>query len=402
MGCHPLRNMAYTHIYKTVISMVLVMIDEKDFKLSSYRFDLPEAQIAQFPPEERGHSKLLVLPRSLPHARAKGGVEGILDIKHDKFANLREYLPKNSLLVVNNSRVLQARLLGTRPSGGKVEFLLLSPLPLVVAAAEPLKLQEGWFEAEARGLVRAGGRVNDGDTFTFGAGIKVTVLESGPFGQRRVMLAWKGDLADAFAATGHIPLPPYIKRTDDDEDQTRYQTIFSRQEKIGSVAAPTAGLHFTESLKDDLAEHGCEWAEVTLYVGYGTFSPVRNEDIRSHRMHREYIEVPESTANAIAKAKAEGRPVIAVGTTSVRALEGVVELCGKVQPFTGWTDIFLYPGRPFKVVDGVITNFHLPESSLLMMISAFTGRQRILDAYALAVQQGYRFFSYGDAMLIYK
>ncbi len=374
------------------------MIDEKDFWLSSYRFDLPEAQIAQFPPEERGQSRLMVLPRR-PLGTAG---EGILDIKHTQFANLREHLPKDCLFIVNNSRVLQARLLGTRPSGGKVEFLLLSPLPLVVAAANPVKLQEGWFEAEARGLVRAGGRVNDGDTFHFGAGIKVTVLESGPFGQRRVLLAWQGDLAEAFAATGHIPLPPYIKRTDDDEDQTRYQTIFAKSEKTGSVAAPTAGLHFTEDMKADLVAHGCEWAEITLYVGYGTFSPVRNEDIRSHRMHREYIEVPEATANAIAEAKAQGRPVIAIGTTSVRALEGVVELCGKIQPFTGWTDIFLYPGRPFKVVDGIITNFHLPESSLLMMISAFTGRQRILDAYAQAVQQGYRFFSYGDAMLISK
>ncbi len=373
-------------------------MDEKDFWLSSYRFDLPEAQIAQYPPEERGQSRLMVLPR---HGGSQGG-ETILDVKHAQFADLRSFLPKDCLFVVNNSRVLQARLLGTRPSGGKVEFLLLSPLPLVVEAAQPVKLQDGWLEAEARGLVRAGGRVNDGDTFLFGAGIKVTVLESGPFGQRRVMLAWQGDLAEAFAATGHIPLPPYIKRRDDDEDQSRYQTIFAKSEKTGSVAAPTAGLHFTQALKDDLAEHGCEWAEVTLYVGYGTFSPVRQENIRSHRMHREYIEIPEDTATAIAKAKAQGRPVIAVGTTSVRALEGVAELCGKVQPFTGWTDIFLYPGRSFKVVDGIITNFHLPESSLLMMISAFAGRQRILDAYAQAVQQGYRFFSYGDAMLLYK
>ncbi len=368
-------------------------MEEKDFWLSSYRFDLPEEQIAQFPPDERGQSRLMVLPR-------KTKQPSILDVKHAYFQELSSYLPRNPLFVVNNSRVLQARLLGTRPSGGKVEFLLLSPLPLVVAAAKPLKDKSGWFEAEANGLVRAGGRVNDGDIFDFGAGISVTVLESGPFGQRRVMLAWHGDLASAFAATGHIPLPPYIKRRDDDEDQNRYQTIFAKSEKVGSVAAPTAGLHFTESIKQELVDLGVSWAEITLYVGYGTFSPVRSDDIRSHRMHREYIEVPEETADAIRKAKAEGRPVIAVGTTSVRALEGVVELCGKVQPFTGWTDIFLYPGRPFKVVDGIITNFHLPESSLLMMISGFVGRQRLLDAYASAVAKGYRFFSYGDAMLI--
>lgn len=367
------------------------MHEEKDFLLTSYRFDLPDAQIAQFPPEVRGQSRLLAMPR-------KPGRQDILELKHAAFADLTQYLPENALLVANNSRVLQARLLGTRPSGGKVEFLLLSPLPLVTASARPR--DNDWFEAEAQGLVRAGGRINEGDSFTFGAGISVTVLESGPFGQRRVLLAWKGDLGEAFAATGHIPLPPYIRRPDDDEDQHRYQTIFSRPEKTGSVAAPTAGLHFTEAQRDALVGSGFSFAEVTLYVGYGTFSPVRCEDIRRHRMHREYIEIPEATADAIAEAKARKRPVIAVGTTSVRALEGVADVCGKVQPFTGWTDIFLYPSRRFRVVDGIITNFHLPESSLLMMISAFAGRQRILDAYAEAVHRGYRFFSYGDAMLI--
>ncbi len=369
-------------------------MEEKDFWLSSYRFHLPENQISQFPPDERGQSRLMLLPRKTKHP-------SILDARHANFCDLRAHIPENALFIVNNSRVLQARLLGTRPSGGKVEFLLLSPLPLVVAAAKILKNKEGWFEAEANGLVRAGGRINDGDVFHFGAGSSDTVLDSGPFGQRRVNLAWHGELATAFAATGHSPLPPYIKRSDDDEDQSRYQTIFAKNEKNGSVAAPTAGLHFTEAIREDLANHGVTWAEITLYVGYGTFSPVRSDDIRSHRMHREYIEVTEETANAISKAKAEGRPVIAVGTTSVRALEGVAELCGKMQAFTGWTDIFLYPGRPFKVVDGIITNFHLPESSLLMLIAAFTGRQRLLDAYASAVNHGYRFFSYGDAMLIY-
>ncbi len=369
-------------------------MDDKDFWLSSYRFDLPQDKIAQFPPDERGQSRLMVLPR-------KATSKEILNIKHDQFANLGEHIPDNALLIVNNSRVLQARLLGTRPSGGKVEFLLLSPLPLVVAAAKPIKNKEGWYEAQAQGLVRAGGKVTEGETFHFGAQIHVTVLESGPFGQRQVLLTWPGDLAAAFTATGHLPLPPYIKRSCDQEDLSRYQTIFAKQEKIGSVAAPTAGLHFTQELKDDLAKRGCTWAEITLYVGYGTFSPVRNENIRAHPMHREYIEIPEDTANAIAKAKDEGRPVIAIGTTSVRALEGAARLCGKLQPFTGWTDIFLYPGQSFKVVDSIVTNFHLPESSLLMLVSAFAGRQRILDAYALAIEHNYRFFSYGDAMLLH-
>lgn len=357
-----------------------------DFLLSSYRFDLPEESIAQFPPEQRGQSRLLVMDHKQN------------TLHHSHFAQLADYLPKNALLLANNSRVLQARLLGTRPTGGKVEFLLLTPLPLVVAAAVPQP--DNHFYAEANGLVRAGGRIAEGDVISFGASISVTVLESGPFGQRRVKLEWKGDLAAAFAATGHIPLPPYIKRPDDDEDQSRYQTIYSRQEKVGSVAAPTAGLHFTEDLRYSLHEHGFSWAEVTLYVGYGTFSPVRSEDIRRHRMHREYVELPEETADAIAKAKKDKCPIIAVGTTSARAVEGVHELCGKVQPFTGWTDIFLYPTRPPKVIDGMITNFHLPESSLLMMVSALAGRQPILDAYAEALAMGYRFFSYGDAMLI--
>ena len=207
-------------------------------------------------------------------------------------------------------------------------------------------------------------------------------------------------MAEAFAATGHIPLPPYIKRSDAEEDFSRYQTIYAREEKTGSVAAPTAGLHFTDELRETLRRRGFQWAEVTLYVGYGTFSPVRCEDIRNHQMHREYVELPEETADAIAEAKARHRPVIAVGTTSVRTLEGVAQVCGRAKPFAGWTDIFLYPGRPFRVVDGIITNFHLPESSLLMLVSAFAGRKRILEAYQEAVKEGYRFFSYGDAMLI--
>lgn len=367
------------------------MQHDTDFLLASYQYTLPDAQIAQFPPTQRGQSRLLVMPR---HA----GTGEVCAIEHTIFANIDAYLPKGTLLVVNNSRVLQARLLGVRPSGGKVEFLLLTPLPLLVASATIQK--DGWYSAEAQGLVRAGGRVHEGETFAFGAGIRVTVLESGPFGQRRVCLLWQGDVAKAFAATGHLPLPPYIKRPDANEDRIRYQTIFARAEKTGSVAAPTAGLHFTQAQHTALTDAGCLWAEITLYVGYGTFNPVRCDDIRQHRMHKEYIEIPESTAQAIAQAQAERRPVLAVGTTTARALEGVAALCGKVQPFTGWTDIFLYPTRPFRVVDALLTNFHLPKSSLLMMVAAFAGRKRILDAYAQAVHRGYRFFSYGDAMLI--
>ena len=365
------------------------MFADDDFLLKNYTFDLPQEQIAQFPPEHRGESRLMVMSR-----------RGDAPLEHRMFADLPSCLPSGALLVANNSRVLQARLLGTRSTGGKVEFLLLTPLPLVLREASPSRNGDGELCAEVEGLVRSGGSIRDGETLRFGAGISVTVLESGPFGRRRALLSWSGDLAEAFAATGHIPLPPYIKRTDDEEDAGRYQTVYSRADKIGSVAAPTAGLHFTEDVRERLREAGFGWAEVTLYVGYGTFSPVRSEDIRRHAMHREYVEISEETAEAVARAKAEKRPVVAVGTTSTRTLEGVAQLCGRVQPFAGWTDIFLYPGRPFRVIDGLLTNFHLPESSLLMLVSAFAGRGRVLDAYREAVRRGYRFFSYGYAMLI--
>ena len=240
--------------------------EEADFFLSSYRFDLPPEQIAQFPPEERGASRLLVMPR-------KGAPDPCPELRHAMFSELPDLLPPGALIVANNSRVLQARLLGSRFTGGKVEFLLLTPLPLVMERASPDKAGGAdAFSAEAEGLVRCGGSVREGETFAFGAGIRVTVLESGPFGKRRVRLAWRGDLAKAFAATGHIPLPPYIKRADGEEDLSRYQTVYARDDKTGSVAAPTAGLHFTPALRERLAARGFEWAEVTLYVGYGTFA----------------------------------------------------------------------------------------------------------------------------------
>lgn len=363
------------------------MTDADDYLLKSYDFDLPEEQIAQYPPATRGGSRLLVLPRT------NSGGQGL---EHHAFADLPDLLPEGALLVANNSRVLQARLLGKRESGGKVEFLLLTPLPLLLQTAQSTGGQK---YAEADGLLRCGGRLRDGECIDFGT-IRVILLEAGPFGQRRVRLEWEGDLAAAFAATGHLPLPPYIKRPDTAADAGRYQTVYAREDKNGSVAAPTAGLHFTPEIRQRLNARGFEWAEVTLYVGYGTFSPVRCADIREHHMHREYIEVNEATARAVAKARAEKRPVVAVGTTSARTLEGVAEQCGTVQPFAGWTDIFLYPGRPIRVIDGLLTNFHLPASSLLMLVAAFVGRKRILSAYAEAVARGYRFFSYGDAMLI--
>ncbi|RXF76735.1 tRNA preQ1(34) S-adenosylmethionine ribosyltransferase-isomerase QueA [Desulfovibrio sp. DS-1] len=387
----------------------------EDDRLESYRFHLPEDQIAQHPAPERGGSRLLVLDR---RAMEKGGAAALT---HARFADLCDHLPEGCLLVANNSKVLPARLLGLRPTGGKVEFLLLTPLPLLedlaggdagagsghASTGDGLRDEgAGWRSVPAEGLLRASKKIRPGDVMDFGPHLRVEVIQPGDFGRSAVRLHWMGDLRQLFLQQGHLPLPPYIRRetgvssTDAQEDRDRYQTVYADDSRLGSVAAPTAGLHFTDDLRARLAATDRKWAEVTLYVGYGTFSPVRCADIRQHAMHREYIEVGEATAAAIRAAKAEGRPVVTVGTTSTRTLEGTVRACGEVRAFTGWTDIFIKPGYRFTVADHIITNFHLPESSLLMLVSAFAGRRRVLSAYAEAVARGYRFFSYGDAMLL--
>ena len=355
----------------------------EEFNLQSYDFDLPESQIAQDPAERRGASRLLVLDR------ASGGLRDCM------FADIAELLPRDALLVVNNTRVLPARLIGRKESGGRAEFLLLTPLSLI----EPQTCPDGGSTAEVEGLLKASKGPRPGERLHFD-GLELLVLEKGEFGRSRVRLSWRGELAGHFLQQGHIPLPPYIRREDKSEDRTRYQTVYSREDKLGSVAAPTAGLHFTPQIMDALKSRNIGLAEVTLYVGYGTFSPVRCDDIREHVMHAEYAEVPEETARAIARAKSEGRPVVAVGTTTSRTLESMAGALGGIGPFQGWTDIFIRPGYEFKVVDQLITNFHLPRSSLIIMVSTLAGRQQIIDAYSYAVRQGFRFFSYGDAMLI--
>lgn len=355
----------------------------EEFNLQSYDFDLPESQIAQDPAARRGASRLLVLDR------ATG------ELRDCMFTDIVALLPQDALLVVNNTRVLPARLIGRKDSGGKAEFLLLTPLSLITPETGP----DGVQTAEAEGLLKASKGPRPGETLHFD-GVELLVLAKGEFGRSRIRLRWRGELADHFLRQGHIPLPPYIRREDTREDRDRYQTVYSREDKLGSVAAPTAGLHFTPEVMAALAERGIRTAEVTLYVGYGTFSPVRCEDIRDHVMHAEYAEVPEETAGAIARAKAEGRPVVAVGTTTTRTLESMAAHLGGIGPFRGWTDIFIRPGYSFKVVDQLITNFHLPRSSLIIMVSTLAGRRRIIDAYTHAVRQGFRFFSYGDAMLI--
>ncbi len=363
------------------------MPDNTDFLLSSYDYVLPPEQIAQEPPTERGASRLMVVQR-----------HGELKPEHRQFADLPDLLPDNALLVANNSRVLPARLQGLRSTGGRVEFLLLTPLPLIAAVAEAG--DGGLFIARVEGLLRSGGHLKAGELLEFGSSLKLRLEEQHDFGRWDVTLFWKDDLAHVFETSGTIPLPPYIRRKPGLEDSERYQTIYARDEKTGSVAAPTAGLHFTPKIKEQLEKRGIEWREVTLYVGYGTFSPVRCDDIREHHMHNECIEVPAETAEAVLAAKKEGRPVIAVGTTSARALEGAYAALGSVAPFKGETGIFLYPGKSVHVIDGLITNFHLPCSTLIMLVACLMGRERILQAYHEAVAEGYRFFSYGDAMYI--
>lgn len=358
------------------------------FCLDSYDYDLPAERIAQFPPERRGSSRLLVLDRD-------GGrrVDAL-------FADLPGYLPEGALLVANNSRVTPARLLGTRPSGGKAELLVLTPPPLLERAAR--SEGGGVFSAEAEVLLKPGHSIHPGDRLIFGPYIEALVEARHEFGRHDARLFWRGSLTACLEETGHLPLPPYIRRGQGPEDRARYQTLYARPDKAGSVAAPTAGLHFTDCLRSRLADAGFLWRELTLHVGYGTFSPVRHQDIRQHPMHREFAELPAETALAVSEARRQGRPVIAVGSTSARTLEAAARECGSLpaQGWQGWTDIFIYPGFQFQVVDGLITNFHLPRSSLLMLVSALAGRESVLDAYAHAVNSGYRFFSYGDAMLI--
>lgn len=358
-------------------------VTNKDFLLKSYDFELPENQIAQCPAEMRHGSKLMVLDRQTG------------DTEVMNFTDIVDLLPDGALLVANNSKVIPARIFGKKPTGGRVEFLLLTPLPLI----EPVPVPGG-YKAHAKGLLRASKGPKPGDIIHFDCGMTLKVKGKGKFGLSEVELEWKGDLKSIFEKCGNIPLPPYIRRAADETDNERYQTLYACDEKAGSVAAPTAGLHFSEEINRKLKDRGIERAEVTLYVGYGTFSPVRAEDIRDHEMHSEYIEIPEETSEAIRKAKSEGRQVIAVGTTSARTLEGAFMQTGEIAEFKGETDIFIYPGFEFKVVDKMLTNFHLPESSLVMMISALAGRENVLNAYKKAIDNNFRFFSYGDSMYI--
>ena len=348
------------------------------YQLTDYQFDLPEELIARHPEKERTDSRLL-------HVERGSGTH-----THRHFADLTGLLNKGDLLVVNNTCVIPARLIGHKASGGRVEVLILDYQEGMLA-----KEQGGDFSC--RCLLKASKRVKPETPIFFGEGLSA-VVEGFDAGIYHLRFISDGDFDAQLEVHGKMPLPPYIKRDADAFDKKSYQTVYAKNR--GAVAAPTAGLHFTEAFMAAIKAKGVEIAELTLHVGYGTFEPVRVDDIRDHAIHTEWYEVPETTAAAVNRAKAEGRRVIAVGTTSVRTLEFATSKEGTLTPGAGACNIFIYPGYTFKCIDAMVTNFHTPESTLLMLVSAFAGRETIFKAYADAVKHRYRFFSYGDAMFI--
>ncbi len=339
-------------------------------KTSDFFYDLPKELIAQTPAEPRDSSRLLVLNK-------ENG-----EITHKHFYNIIDYLDEGDLIVANDSRVLPARIYGIKDeTGARVEFLLLK------------QISGNRWET----LCKPGKKAKKGAKFIFGDGIlSATIAEVNDDGNRIVDFDCDENFFSTLDKIGQMPLPPYI--TEELKDKERYQTVYSHE--LGSAAAPTAGLHFTEELMDRIRAKGVNIAYVTLHVGLGTFRPVKVDDVTKHKMHSEHYEVPKETAELIKQTKQNGKRVIAIGTTSCRTLESVAAEHGKVIPCEGFTDIFIYPGFEFKVLDGLITNFHLPESTLIMLVSAFAGYDNIMNAYKTAVEQRYRFFSFGDCMAI--
>ncbi len=340
-------------------------MDVKDFN-----YELPEELIAQDPLEDRSSSRLMHIDR----------ITG--EVSHDRFYNIKDYLKPGDCLVMNNTRVIPARLYGVREDTGSHMELLL------------LKRREGdiWET-----LVKPGKKCRTGHRFVFGDGsLKGEIIDVLPEGNRLIHFEYEGIFEEVLDALGEMPLPPYI--THKLKDKTRYQTVYAKFD--GSAAAPTAGLHFTNELLNEIREMGVDIAEVTLHVGLGTFRPVKVDTIEEHHMHSEFYIIDEEAAAKINKAKESGNRVICVGTTSCRTLESAADDNGHIEAKSGWTDIFIYPGYKFKVMQGLITNFHLPQSTLLMLVSAFAGRENVLKAYEEAVSERYRFFSFGDAMIL--
>lgn len=338
-------------------------------KTSDFDYYLPEELIAQTPLPRRDSSRLLILDKTTGAVR------------HGVFSELPGLLRPGDCLLMNDSRVLPARLLGSRPGGGAAELLLLRDLG------------EGKWDC----LARPGRKLTPGAVISFGGGeLRAEVLEVTADGNRIVRFDYEGIFLELLEKLGRMPLPPYIKA--ELRDGERYQTVYSRE--LGSAAAPTAGLHFTKELLDEIAQMGVRECFVTLHVGLGTFRPVKTEDVEAHEMHSEYCTIPEETARIVTETKKSGGHVICVGTTSCRTLESFANPDGTLDAKSGWTNIFIYPGYRFKSMDALITNFHLPQSTLIMLVSAFAGRENTLNAYNTAVKERYRFFSFGDAMYL--
>ena len=336
---------------------------------SDFDFYLPEELIAQTPLEKRDTSRLLHLDKQTG------------EIEHKHFYDIKQYLHEGDCLVLNDSRVLPARLIGARPTGGTVELVLLKDLG------------DNRWEC----LSRPGRKTKPGQELVFGNGELTAVVEEVTLGGNRIVkFSYEGIFLEILERLGKMPLPPYIK--EELQDSERYQTVYSKE--LGSAAAPTAGLHFTKELLAEIADMGVKICYVTLHVGLGTFRPVKADKIEDHEMHSEFCIVPEETAETVNTVKRAGGRVIAVGTTSCRTLESFTTEAGALQATSGWTNIFIYPGYKFKCIDALITNFHLPESTLIMLVSALAGRENILNAYNTAVKERYRFFSFGDAMMI--
>jgi S-adenosylmethionine:tRNA ribosyltransferase-isomerase len=347
-------------------------VSEREYRTADFDFHLPPDRIAQTPAERRDASRLLVVDRSSG------------ELRHRVFADLAEMIPVGDALVLNETRVFPARLVGRKPTGAAAEVFLLHP--------------EAGEETLWRALVRPGGKLKPGRTVEIGPELTVEIVDSTGKGDRIVRLVTPLPLAEALDRYGEVPLPPYVERHATEADRERYQTVFARER--GSVAAPTAGLHFTPELLAALEAKGVRIIRLVLHVGLGTFRPVEAEDPAEHRMHSEWFRVPPEAAEALNATRAAGGKVWAVGTTVTRTLESVAGDGGTIHPGEGWTDIFIRPGFRFKVVDRLITNFHLPRSTLLMLVSAFGGYELVMRAYHEAIEQGYRFYSYGDAMAL--
>jgi S-adenosylmethionine:tRNA ribosyltransferase-isomerase len=340
-------------------------------RIEEFDYHLPLSLIAQYPSPQRGETSLMVLHRQ------KGVIE------HQAFRDITRYLDAGDLLVMNNTRVLPARLVGKKETGGRIEMLLIP----------------SWngTKGEWEALIKNSGKVKQGSRIQFEVGLWGEI-EGVKAGKGKISFSYHGEVMEVLQKIGHIPLPPYIKRGDEPLDRERYQTIFA--ERDGSIAAPTAGLHFTHALLQSLKENGVRTTMTTLHIGIGTFTPVRARDIEYHAMEAEWVDISEETAREINDTKARGGRVIAVGTTTTRALESFSDGDGAVRSGKGMSSLFIYPPYRFRVIDGLITNFHLPKSTLIMLVSAFAGKDVLMRAYQEAVLRKYRFYSYGDAMLI--